>query len=293
MSRVAVTGAAGFVGKSLVPELLGAGHEVRALVHDRTSNVPGAEVRRGDVRDSAGIHALVEGCTAVIHLAPGLRATPDLETTIVEGTKTVVAAAREAGVQRVVVLSCLGAQAASHYPFYEAKWKAEQIVRGSGLPYVILRPSLILGPGDGITAQLAGQLRSFPAVAVPGSGRHRQQPIDIDDLVRCILLSVGRDDLLNREISVGGPMYITPRQLLDLLGGALGCQKPKVTVPAGWLGAAGHRFPGQLGLLSRARIAQLDTESAASLGIVESVFGFPPRSVIPRLGSYVAADTLA
>lgn len=295
MSRIAVTGATGFVGRRLIPRLVGEEHNVRILVHTREPDtaLARAESQRGDVRDAPNARALVDGCDAVVHLAPGLVAASDLEETIVAGTETVVAAAKDAGVQRVVFMSCLGAQAANRAPFYAAKWKAEQIVRGSGLPSVILRPSLVLGEGDGITASLAAHVRSFPAVMLPGNGRHRLQPIDVDDLVQCILLSLERDDLLGQEISIGGPMYITPRQLTDLLAGAIGAQRPKLLVPADWLSAAGARLPERLGLLSPARVAQLDGESAASLGIVERVFGFAPRSVVPRLRGYLGADTLA
>jgi NADH dehydrogenase len=295
MSRIAVTGASGFIGRHLVPQLVSAGHEVSALIHDRPPRFGATEVAvtRGDVRSAEALRAVVDGCSALVHLAPGLAQTPDLEDVIVAGTDAVVRAATDAGVERAVVVSCLGAQAASRFPFYAAKWKAEQLVRGSGLPYVILRPSLVLGPGDGFTAPLATHVRSFPLVFMPGQGTHRQQPIDVDDMVRCILLSLERDDILNLEISVGGPMFLTPRQLVDLLSGILGLRKPKVPIPARWLTAAGRAAPGRMGPLSPARIAQLETESTSSPGIVGSIFGFDPQSVVPRLGSYLAADTLS
>lgn len=295
MSRIAVTGAAGFVGRHLVPVLAEAGHDVRALIHEQSLPFlpEGVEVQRGDVRQGVVVRSLVDGCNAVVHLAPGLAADAELTDVIAAGTSAVMSAAKDAGVERVVFVSCLGAQAASRYPFYTAKWKAEQLVRGLGLPYVILRPSLVLGRGDGITAPLASHLRSFPAALLPGTGTHRQQPIDVGDLVRCLQLSLEQDDVLNEEISVGGPMYLTPRQLADLLSGVIGIRKPKLSVPSAWLSAAGGVAPGRFGFLSPARIAQLDTESAASPGIVESIFGFAPQSVIPRLSSYLAADTLS
>ncbi len=295
MSQIAVTGAGGFVGHHLIPQLVSAGHQVRGLVHEQRLHVgTGAvEIQHGDVRQAESARSLVDGCTVLIHLAPGLTPDADLEDVIVAGTDSVIKAAEHAGVERIVLVSCLGAQAASRFPFYAAKWKAEQLVRGSGLPYVILRPSLVLGRGDGLTAPLASQLRSFPLVLMPGKGTHRQQPIDVDDLVRCIVLAIERDDVLNEEVSVGGPMFVTPRELVDLLSGVLGIRKPKVAIPSTWLAAAGGVIPRSVGALSPARIAQLETESTSSPGIVESIFGFAPQSVIPRLGSYLAADTLS
>lgn len=295
MTRIALTGASGFVGRRLLPALGPAGHEVRALVH--WSSLPDprlpTEMRYGDIRDPDTAGGLVEGCGVLVHLAPGLSTASDLEDVIVSGTDTLLAAAKEAGVERVVLVSCLGAQAASRFPFYAARWKAEQLVRGSGIPYVILRPSLVLGSGDGLTGPLAALMRAAPVVPVPGNGMQRQQPIDVEDLVRCIVHSVQDDAVLNQEISIGGPMFVTPRQLVDLVGEAIGVHKRKVRLPASWLISAGPRLPRALEFLTPARIAQLDTESAASPGIVENVFGFAPRSVVPCLKGYLAADTLA
>lgn len=295
MSRIAVTGGSGFVGRHLVAALRERGDNVRILVHERPLPVELTDIesRQGDVRDEAVARDLVEACDSVVHLAPGLGPAPDAVDAIVAGTSAVVRAASDAGVKRFVLVSCLGSQAANRSPFYAAKWKAEQLVRGSGLPYVVLKPSLILGPGDGLTAPLGALLRTLPVVPIPGNGTHRQQPIDVEDVVRCILLSLERDDLLNMEISVGGSTFITPRQMTDLLAGALGVQRRKVRVPGRWLSAAAARVPDRFGVFSPARVAQLEGESAASPGIVESVFGFAPRPVVPRLRDYLAADTLA
>jgi NADH dehydrogenase len=251
------------------------------------------EVQQGDLRDARAARALLDGRDVLVHLAPGLRARDDPEDVIVSGTETLLAAAKDANLGRVVFVSPLGAQAANHFPLYAAEWKAEQLVRGSGLPYVILRPSLVLGAGDGVTAPLAAFMRASPVVPVPGNGMHRLQPIDVQDLVRCILHSLDDDGVLNEEISVGGPMYLTTRQLVDLVGGAIGIHRRKVRVPAAWLASAGGRLPGGAELFTPARVAQLDTESASSPGIVESVFGFEPRSIVPLLESYLAAGTLA
>lgn len=294
MSRIAVTGASGFVGRHLIPQLVSAGHDVSALVHQEGHSFgERVDVTRGDMRSAEQLRSLLDGCSALIHLAPGLTQTPDLEEVIISGTDAVVKAARDAELERVVFVSCLGAQAASRFPFYVAKWRAEQLVRGSGLPYVILRPSLVLGRGDGLTAPLASHLQSLPLVLMPGNGSHRQQPIDVDDLVLCLMLSLERDDVLDEEISVGGPVFVTPRQLVDLLSGVVGVQKPKVAIPSAWLTAAGGVLPGRLSILSGPRIAQLETESTSSPGTVQSIFGFEPQSVVPRLSSYLAADTLS
>lgn len=289
MPRIAVTGAAGFVGSRLVTALVSDGQEVRGLIRPGSLSPtdPGAEVIRGDVRRRETARDLVRECEAIVHLAVSFSPLDDVAEIIVEGTRTILAAAREAGVQRLVFLSCLGAEAAAHSPYLTAKWEAEQLVRGSELPAVILRPSVILGRGDGVTKPLMDIIRSLPVIPIPGTGEHRSQPIDVDDVVRCVQIAVESEDLLGEMISIGGPMFITFRQLTDLLSGQLHEAKPKLLVPDACLPIVTRFLPaGSRELFAPARLAILRQGIVASPGIVPRMFGFEPRSVVPALASY-------
>lgn len=289
MPRVAVTGATGFVGGRLVSALLAQGQDVRELVRPGPAAGVGsaAEYIQGDVRRHETVRDLMRECDAVVHLAASFSPLDDVAEIIVEGTRTVLAAAQEAGVTRVIFMSCLGAEAAAHSCYLEAKWKAEQLVRSSELPSVILRPSVILGSGDGVTKPLAEIIRTRPVIPIPGTGEHRSQPVDVDDVVRCVLTALHSEDLLGEMISIGGPMFITFRQLSDLLSGHLNVFKPKVLVPDVCLPAVNRLLPaGSRELFAPARLAILRQGIVASPGIVQRMFGFEPRSVVPVLGSY-------
>src|SRR5205085_10407207 len=87
-----------------------------------------AELAYGDVRGPEPLSAFLKDAEVLVHLASNFAPGGDVNGTIAEGTGNVVSAAREAGVGRVVFLSCLGADAASQSPFHAAKWKAEQFV---------------------------------------------------------------------------------------------------------------------------------------------------------------------
>ncbi len=290
--RIAVTGATGFVGRHLVPTLMAQGHEVRGLVQyssDTSGLSDAVELIRGDVRSLDPVHSLLEGCDSVVHLAASFSPADDVAGIIAAGTQNLLAAAREAGVKRLVYLSCLGADAAAEALLYAAKWQAEMFVRASELPHVILRPSLIVGRGDGVTQPLAGLIRSLPAIPVPGNGQYRQQPIDVEDLCRCVQVALREDALTDETVSVGGPMFVTYRQLVDLISGALDIQKPKVLIPPTLLPAVSWLLPASAReLLQQPRLAQFQHGVVASPGIVQRMFGFQPRSIVPRLSEYLA-----
>lgn len=291
MARIAVTGAPGFVGRHLIPLLLEDGHDVRGLAR-RGSAVPpqlGAiETVHGDVRSLDETRKVIEGRDLVVHLAASFSPWDDVEEINLVGTRNVVQASQELGVQRLIYLSCLGADAAAP-PFYSSKWRAENLVRGSGLSHMILRPSLVLGPDDGILKPLAQVIQLFPVVPVPGRGQHRLQPIDVEDLARCILISLTSDAVENELVSVGGSIYVTLRQLIDLVSGHLGVLKPKLLVPYRWIPVAAQILPDPAcALFSRPRLDQFRHGVVASPGIVPRMFGFEPVSIVQRLGQYLA-----
>ena len=144
--KVAITGGTGFVGRRVVGQLGAAGHEVAALG------------REDDVEQ-----ALV-GCDAVVHCA-GINREIGSQTyraVHVEYTARVVEAARRAGVRRIVMLSFLRARPACGSDYHESKWAAEEIVRGSGLDWTILKAGVIYGRGDHMLDHLSHAFHAFP-----------------------------------------------------------------------------------------------------------------------------------
>ena len=233
---ILVTGANGFVGGHVVRALVDAGERVRALVRDAggAGALDGVdcELARGDVTDPASLRAATEGCTTVVHLVAILTGKPgDFDRVMTEGTRSLLDAARDAGVSRFVQMSALGTSEATKdtVPYYRAKWAIEEAVRSSGLGYAILRPSFVFAPDGGALAQFARIARLAPVTPVIGKGTQRLQPIWADDLARAVTLAVRRsDDLL---VEIGGPDIVDWNEFWSQLKAALGTRRPALHVP--------------------------------------------------------------
>lgn len=289
MARVAITGASGLVGRHLVGRIESESEEVRVLVrHGRVGGGPRVRYVHGDLLDSTTLSACFTGVETVVHLASTF-SEPLLTRVILHGTEAVVAAAREAGVKRLVFLSCMGAGAASQSAYFRAKWRAERAVLESGLTPVLLRPSLILGPEDGILTPLAWLVRRLPAVPVVGQGLERTQPVRVEDVARAIGV-VLTENMGDTTIDFGGPAYVTFRELIDLVGVVLGVSRRKVLLPASAIRVLAPLLPDLVRpLYEGARLHQFQTGVVASPGAVSTAFGFHPAPISDAIGRYLQA----
>lgn len=235
---ILVTGATGFVGRRVANLLRAEGHQVRCLVRDpgRAGELQrlGCELSVGSVEDATAVRAAAEGCDVVVHLVSIIAGQPgDFERVMVGGTRAVVDAASAAGARRFVLMSALGTSEASKelVPYFHAKWTMERMVRDSGLEHVILRPSFVFGPGGGAIAQFSRIVRYAPAIPVVGSGARRIQPVDVDDVARCVAAAVHVPGAANRTFELGGPDIVTWNELWQRLAAAMGKRRPLVHLP--------------------------------------------------------------
>jgi NADH dehydrogenase len=168
--RVLVTGATGFVGRAVLPILAQTGHQVRILLRPslaspRLPKGVAVEVGLSDLTDAPGVRAALLGMDAVLHLAAeraGSRA--DLSRSDSEATRTLVEAAGDSGIRRLIYLSHLGADRASAYPLLRAKAIAEEAVRQGNVSHTIVRAAALYGPEDRFTTSLAMTLALSPGV---------------------------------------------------------------------------------------------------------------------------------
>jgi NADH dehydrogenase len=149
---ILVTGGTGFVGGHVVHALRANEQEVRALVRNRAGSAKleswGVEPAEGDVTNPESVRRAVAGAETVVHLVAirqGKR--EEFQRVMVDGTRNLLAAAKETGVGRFVQMSALGTSAETKdlVPYFNAKWQMEQDVKASGIPYVIFRPSFVFG----------------------------------------------------------------------------------------------------------------------------------------------------
>jgi NADH dehydrogenase len=241
---VLVTGGTGFVGQRVVHALRAEERAVRCLVRDRGRAARleawGCELATGDVADAATVREAVAGCETVVHLVAIIQGSPkDFQRVMIDGTRNVVEAARAAESRRFFLMSALGVseQTRELTPYYRAKWTMEEIVRESGLEYVILRPSFVFGPGGGAITEFSRLVRFLPAIPVVGSGERRLQPIFVDDVAAAVARSIDLPEAANRTFELGGPEAVTWNELWDRLTTALGKKRRKVHLPVGLLRA--------------------------------------------------------
>ncbi len=302
MSTVLVTGASGFVGRHLLPELLEAGHRVVALVRTPLAGeavlrrlpgslVAGVELRRGDVLDRDSLVAALAGVDSVVHLVAIPRdwnGGKDLLRVNLGGTENVLAAMRAAGVRRLVHQGALGVEDRDDLHYARSKARAESAVRASGLEWTILKPSLIFGPEDGFFNIVADLVRiPVPVVPVPGSGRSRFQPIHAGDVARCLRLSLEHPATIGQSFDLGGPRTWTYREITAEVARSLGKRRLIVPMPivlirlvAGGMEALGVRgFP-----VATDQLRQLALDNVGEADGVHGAFGFVPRTMAGELG---------
>jgi NADH dehydrogenase len=190
----------------------------------------------GDVTDPASLRSAVEGCSRVVHLVAILNGSPqEFNRVMTEGTRALVAAAKDAGVERFVLMSALGTTETSKdaVPYYGAKWTMEQEVVASGLEYTIFRPSFVFGRGGGALQTFLRQVRLSPVVTVLGPGLQRSQPIWIEDVAAYFARAVDEPAAANRLFEVGGPDTVTWNELYLTIAKVLGKRRRLVHVPFG------------------------------------------------------------
>lgn len=236
--QVFLTGATGFVGRHLLKRLVADGHSVRALVRfppkTRSSDSDRIEFVYGDVVNGSGLDDGMKGCDAVIHLVGIIVETGKATFERVHhlGTRNVVDAARRNRISHFIQMSALGVRADGVSEYQTSKWKGEEAVRQSGLPYCILRPSLIFGPDSGFVAQMLDVMRKAPFFRpVPGNGKPLFRPVFVEDVAACFSQALTNPAATNQTVELGGGEELSLNAVLEEIAKCAGIRKPAVHIP--------------------------------------------------------------
>jgi NADH dehydrogenase len=251
---ILVTGATGFIGPKVVHALRARDLPVRCLVRQRgrgsSLEAWGCELAEGNMTDPTGLRRAVTGCEVVVHLVAIISGRPDdFERVMSQGTRDLVAAAREADVKRFVLMSALGLDEETKdlVPYYRAKWAMEQAVKSSGLEHTIFRPSFVFGRDGGVLPTFVRLARYAPVTPIIGPGTQRIQPIWVDDVAAYYAKAVDLPAAANRTFELGGPDAVTWNEFWSRLKRALGKRRPSVHLPFGLMQAQAvvlERLPG-------------------------------------------------
>jgi len=235
--RVFIAGGTGFVGGNLLKAL--GDRPIRLLVRSaakgaafKTANV---ELVEGDITNAASLKGALDGCDVAINLVAIIKegGGATFDSVIRQGTENLIAEAKRSKPKRFVQMSAMGAQGNADFPYLQAKWRAEEAVTASGLPYTIFRPSVIFGPGDEFINTLAKLIRSTPVIPVVGTGASKFQPVSVKDVAHAIAAAINNLAAAGKTYELGGPDILTYVQMLDVIALRLGKKKPKVHVPVG------------------------------------------------------------
>lgn len=240
---ILVTGGTGFIGQALIRHLVSLGKPVRTLLRPSRASphlprgIP-VEAAVCSLRDERGLRAAMKGVKVVYHLAGSERrgSRSDLTGIDLEGTQAVAQVAAQAGVERFVFLSHLGADRFSAFPVLKAKAIAEGSIIQSGVNYLIFRTAVVFGANDQFTTSLARILKISPGIfLLPGDGSTLLQPLWVEDLVTILNLALENPRLGNEIYSIGGIESLSFRQIVEIIMEKIDVRRRLVSFPPAYL----------------------------------------------------------
>lgn len=222
--RVLLTGATGLLGGELLKLLLAEGHDLRCLLRPDSPNASRldegrVEIALGNAGDENNLYRAFQGTDAILHAAG------------IEYAPAVVQAARRAGVERVLVVGSTSAHSA--YAFRSGpKLEMEEVVRGSGLAWTIVRPSMIYGSErDRNVRRLLRFLERSPVFPIFGPGTNLWQPVYYEDCARGVLEALKRPVSVRRSYDLPGAEPLTYLDMVKTAAAALGREPRIVRLP--------------------------------------------------------------
>lgn len=299
---IAVDGATGYVGSHLIHELKLRGHEVHAIVHPGASELDidflqnlGAKIFKTDLNpESAALKEALAGVNSLVHLIGSIapKKGEALEDLHAGQMKRIIESCRQQNT-RIVLITALGSSATADSLYHRSKWQSEELLKHSGLPYVILQPSLILGRQIGrrnskLIARYIHLLESRPRLPLVAGGKNLLQPIFIGDLCQAIACAAESKSLEGRIIELGGTDTISMRDLVIKLMNTLGKNKPLLAIPApiAYAAASLLQLIQPVPLLSVDQVKLSLKDNICKKNEIENLLKHEPRNLDEALRTY-------
>ncbi len=238
LGRILVTGATGYVGGRLVPELLARGYRVRVMVraalNEHEQRWPGAELVVADALSADSLGAALHGIHTAYYLLHSLLLGQEgLESTEIQAAGNFRRAAEQQGVTRIIYLGGLGEARAPLSPHLRSRMQvAEELGRGP-VPATVLRAAIIIGSGSASYEIIEHLVKSLPILLVPHWAKTRCQPIGIRDVIKYLVGVLETPETSGRSFDIGGKDVLTYKEMLQILAGLLGRRRLFVPCPFG------------------------------------------------------------
>jgi NADH dehydrogenase len=281
---VTVFGGTGFLGRRIVRHVRDKGFSVRVASRRPTRSSgddPQLRSIAADIRERQSIATAVEGAFGVVNAASLYveRGTETFHAVHVVAAEQVAEEARKAGVEHLVHISGIGADAHSCSPYIRARGQGEQAVRAALASAEVIRPAVMFGPDDAFLNTLIQPLRRLPVYPLFGRGETRLQPADVEDVGEAVARLVQRTGREAITVEGGGPRVYSYEELLRTIARAANVRCVLVPVPfAVWHALAGvaEMLPGAPITRNQVELMQIDTVASAD------VPGFADVGISPR-----------
>ena len=219
-----VTGSFGYTGKYITKHLLASGQQVKTITtHPEKENPFGDRVKAFSYNfdHPEQLTKILEGCTTLyntywIRFNYGQCSFDKA----LENTKILFQCAKEAGIQKIVHISVTNLSETDHLPYYRGKALQERALRETGIPYSIIRPTLVFGKEDILVNNMAWMIRTFPMVPIFGSGEYKIQPIFVEDLAALAIQCASENT--SKTIDAIGPETFTYKEMLSMMASTMG-----------------------------------------------------------------------
>jgi uncharacterized protein YbjT (DUF2867 family) len=292
---IVVLGGSGFVGRHVVSQLSALGRRVNVPTRSRERAkhlilLPTVDVVEADINDRAALARLIRGAGAVINLVGVLHDSPRgaFERAHVLLVRSIVEACRANGVQRLLHMSALGADARGPSRYLTTKAEGETVVAESGLAWTIFQPSVIFGREDSFLNTFAKLERFLPVIAL-ASANTRFQPVFVGDVARAFVRAIPDDATRGQRYPLCGPKVYTLRELVAYAGELSGHRRPILPLDESMsmlqAGILEH-LPGPL--MSRDNVLSMRKDSVCDCEFPPR-FGEPPTALEAIAPEYIAA----
>lgn len=275
MNNIFITGATGFIGRSLRKALI-------------AQDIPHTAYR-GRINDFNQLRDDLSDAITVIHLAGG-ESTGDIHAlarTDVEGTNTLINALRYRQIKQLIYVSRLNADHNAAFELLQAKGIAEEAIKASGVPYTIMRSATLFGKDDRFTNAIAIRAKwSWPVAVTPRGGQVAMQPLWVEDLVRCLIATASREEFIGRTLALGGEERLQYYQVVDQVLHAANLNRIKVGARPILFRAFmfGTNWMYKRRLLNRFDLHRFSTPEVTDHDIIWREYGFRPA----RIGQHLS-----
>ena len=306
---VTVFGGSGFIGSQAVRQLAKAGWRIRVAVRNPGKayamrlhgDVGQIDIVQANVRNEASLRRALDGAHAAVNLVAVARETgrQAFRALHVMGAQNIATAAKAAGVERLVQVSALGADAASESKYARTKAEGEAVVRQRIPSAVIIRPSIVFGQDDHFFNSFAAMAQMAPALPLIGGGHTRFQPVYVGDVAQAVAVAITDPTCAGKTYELGGPSAHSFRALLELMLAETHRKRTLVSIPfpiAKLLAVAGDVVCAARGMVGLIPLPPITTDQVEMLHADNVVapgalglrdLGIAPTAMEPILPTYL------